>query len=172
MAGTARRRGGTMRPRWVDEFLTRSRIPYTTFRHPPAYTAMHGAAVSHIPGRCWAKTVVCLADAEPILAVVPAHYSVDLEKLRALAGAETLRLAQPHEMLTLYPDCEEGAMPPFGDLYVQRVFADECLVGEPEMVFKAGTHTDCIKMHYGDFVLVAHPIAGRIGRPRHAKAES
>lgn len=161
-----------MRPRSVDEFLAKSRIPYTTFRHPPAYTAMHSAAVSHVPGRSWAKTVVCFAGAEPILAVVPAHYSIDLERLRVLAGAENLRLAQPQEMLTLYPDCEEGAMPPFGDLYVQRVFVDECLVGEPEMVFNAGTHIDCVQMHYGDFALIAHPVVGRFGRPRHAKPES
>jgi Ala-tRNA(Pro) deacylase len=57
-------------------------------------------------------------------------------------------------------------------LYVQRVFADESLVGEPEMVFNAGTHVDCVRMHYGDFVLVAHPVVGRIGRPRDAKPES
>src|SRR5580765_4669034 len=71
-----RRRAGlaevSMRPRSLDEFLAKARVPYTTFRHPPAFTAMRAAAVSHIPGRSWAKTVVCFADAEAILAVVPA----------------------------------------------------------------------------------------------------
>ena len=161
-----------MRPRSLDEFLTKARIPYTTFRHPEAFTALHGAAVSHVPGRCWAKTVVCLADSEPILAVVPAHFTIDLERLRLLAGAQTMRLASPQEMTTLYPDCEEGAMPPFGDLYLQKVFVDQTLVGEPDMVFNAGTHTDCIRMHYGDFAAIAHPIVGRFGRPRHDRGES
>jgi Ala-tRNA(Pro) deacylase len=161
-----------MRPRSLDQFLTQHRIPYTTFQHPPAFTALQGSAVSHVPGRCWAKTVVCFADEEPILAVVPAHYTVDLERLRILAGAATLRLALPQEMIRLYPDCEEGAMPPFGDLYLQRVFTDESLVGEPEMVFNAGTHTDCIRMHYGDFAEIAHPTVGRIGRPRRDRGES
>jgi hypothetical protein len=86
---------------------------------------MHAAAVSHIPGRSWAKTVVCVADAEVILAVVPAHYTIELDRLRELAGAQALRLAQPREITDLYPDCEEGAMPPFGELYLQRVFVDE-----------------------------------------------
>jgi Ala-tRNA(Pro) deacylase len=95
-----------MRPRSLDEFLGKVRIPYTTFRHAPAFTAMHGAQVSHVPGRCWAKTVACLADSEPILAVVPAHYTIDLECLRTLAGAQALRLALPQEMISLYPDCE------------------------------------------------------------------
>ena len=155
-----------MRPRSLDEFLTKARIPYTTFRHPPAFTAMHAAAVSHIPGRSWAKTVVCFADAEAILAVVPAHYTIDLERLRELAGANAVRLAQVREITALYPDCEEGAMPPFGALYLQRVFVEQSFVGDPEMVFNAGTHTDCIRMHYGDFADVAKPVVGSFSRPR------
>lgn len=156
-----------MRPRSLDEFLTKARVPYTTFRHPPAFTAMHAAAISHVPGQSWAKTVVCVADAEPVLAVVPAHYTVDLEQLRALAGAATLRLASEKEICELYPDCEEGAMPPFGGLYLQRVFVEACFVGDPEMVFNAGTHTDCIRMHYADFADLAKPVVGRFSRPRH-----
>jgi Ala-tRNA(Pro) deacylase len=161
-----------MRPRSLDEFLTKSRVPYTTFRHPPAFTAMHAAAVSHIPGRSWAKTVVCVADAEVILAVVPAHYTIELDRLRELAGAQALRLAEPREITDLYPDCEEGAMPPFGELYLQRVFVDESFVGDPEMVFNAGTHTDCIRMHYGDFADLARPTVGCFSRPRHVQPES
>jgi Ala-tRNA(Pro) deacylase len=157
-----------MKPRFVGEFLHKARIPYTTFHHPRAFTAMQAAAVSHVPGRCWAKTVVCFADAEPILVVLPAHYTIDFDRLCELAGAKAIRLAQPSELCDLYPDCEEGAMPPFGDLYGQRVFADATLVGEPEMVFSAGTHTDCIRMHYYDFVEIAHPVVGVFGRPRSA----
>src|SRR5437763_12417237 len=93
--------GGLMRPRSLDEFLAKNRVPYTTFRHAPAFTAMHAAAVSHIPGRSWAKTVVCHADGEVVLAVVPAHYTVDLEKLRELVGAAALRMAGEPELAAL-----------------------------------------------------------------------
>ncbi len=161
-----------MRPRSLDEFLTKARIPYTTFRHAPAFTAMHAAAVSHVPGRSWAKTVVCVADGEVVLAVVPAHYTVDFDRLLGLIGAAALRLASTREIADLYPDCEEGAMPPFGGLYLQRVFVEECFVGDPEMVFNAGTHTDCIRMHYGDFADIAQPVVGRFSRPRHIQPES
>jgi Ala-tRNA(Pro) deacylase len=161
-----------MKPRFVDEFLHKARIPYTTFHHPRAFTAMQAAAASHVPGRCWAKTVVCYADAEPILVVLPAHYTIDFDQLRVLAGATSLRLATSSELCDLYPDCEEGAMPPFGDLYQQRVFAEASLVGEPEMVFSAGTHTDCVRMHYYDFVEIAHPIVGIFARSRSAPLAS
>jgi Ala-tRNA(Pro) deacylase len=114
-----------MRPRSLDEFLTKNRVPYTTFRHAPAFTAMHAAATSHVRGRSWAKTVVCVAEGEVILAVLPAHYTIDLDKLCELVGASAVRLATEREIAELYPDCEEGAMPPFGALYLQRVFVEE-----------------------------------------------
>jgi Ala-tRNA(Pro) deacylase len=156
-----------MRPRSLDDFLTKNRVPYTTFRHPPAFTAMQAAALSHVPGLSWAKTVVCLADDEAVFAVVPAHYKVDCEKLRELVGAASLRLANEDEIGNLYPDCERGATPPFGSACIRRVFVEECFVGDPEMVFAAGSHTDCIRMHYGDFADLANPVVGRFSKPRH-----
>jgi Ala-tRNA(Pro) deacylase len=161
-----------VRPRSVDNFLKQARVPYTTFRHPEAFTAQAEAAVSHVPGRSWVKIVVCFADDEPVQALLPAPLMVDLELLRALTGARALRLATEQEFRTLYPDCEPGAMPPFGALYLQRVFVDQCLVGEAEMVFNAGTHTDAIRMHYWDFAELAHPVVGVFGCQPSGKAAS
>ena len=154
-----------MRPRSLDKFLGDARVPYTTFSHPEAFTAQDEAAVSHVPGRSWAKVVICVADDELILAVVPAPFLVDLEQLRVLAGARALRLADEHEFRSLYPDCEVGAMPPFGfgGRFPHRIFVDGSLVGEPEMVFNAGTHTDAIRMHYRDFADLVRPLVGAIG---------
>jgi Ala-tRNA(Pro) deacylase len=172
LAGLAVGREGAVRPRSLDQFLRQARVPYTTFRHPEAFTAQGEAAVSHVPGRSWAKIVVCVADNEPILAVLPAPFMLDLEQLRVLTGASALRLASEQEFQQLYPDCELGAMPPFGNLYLQRVFVDQSLVGETDMAFNAGTHTDAIRMHYWDFAEVAHPVVGVFGRQRSAKTAS
>src|SRR4029453_5335272 len=114
------------------------RVPYTCFRHPPAYTAQEEAAVSHIPQRCWAKVVVCIPDDQPIQAVLPAPYPVDLEQLRLLANAVSLRLAHEEEIAALHPNCEVGAMPPFGAAFGHRAFVDRHLVGEPEMALNHG----------------------------------
>lgn len=159
---------GFMRPRSLDHFLKEARVPFTTFRHPPAFTAQEEAAVSHVSGRSWAKVVVCLAGDEPILAVLPAHLIVDLNALRILADVPDVRLAHEDELACLYGDCEPGAMPPFGNLYLQRVFVDRSLVGEVEMVFNAGTHTDAIRMHYEDFVALSQAVVGAFARPRNA----
>ncbi|PYR54271.1 MAG: hypothetical protein DMF95_00860 [Acidobacteria bacterium] len=149
----------------IVELLRRERIPYTCFRHVPAYTALEEAAVSHTLERCWAKVVICIADDQPVQAVLQADHIADLEELRRLANADVLRLAGEDEIAVLYPDYEVGAMPPFGAVYGQRVFVDRCLVGEPEMVFNAGTHTEAICMHYGDFAELAKPVVGAFGRP-------
>ena len=161
----------------IAELLRRERIPYTWFRHAAAYTAQEQAAASHVLGQCWAKVVVFIADDRPVQAVLPASCTVDFEQLRATASAGTLRLAREDEMAALYPDCEVGAMPPFGAIYGHRVFVDRQLVGEPEMVFTAGTHTDAIRMHYGDFAEVAKPTvgifaAGPVRQSAHAKGSA
>jgi Ala-tRNA(Pro) deacylase len=149
----------------IRSFLTRERVPYTLVVHRAAYTAQQEAQVAHIQGRHWAKIVVCIADGQPIQAVLPSHLRVDLERLRDLARTQSVRLASEAEMLGMYPECELGAMPPFGPIYSQRVFVDVSLVGDPEIVFNAGTHTDAVCMHYNDFAEVVKPTVGTFARP-------
>jgi Ala-tRNA(Pro) deacylase len=148
----------------VQEFLRRANVPYSVFPHARAYTAQQEAAVTHVPGRQWAKAVICFADGEPIQAVVPADLVVDLDRLAAVAFATSIRLADEGELGWLYPDCERGAMPPLGPLYRQAVYADEALADDDAIVFNAGTHGDAIRMRYQDFAAIAHPIVGRFAR--------
>lgn len=148
----------------VQEFLRRANVAYTVVPHVAAYTAQEEAAVTHVPGRDWAKAVICFADGEPIQAVVPADLVVNLDRLAVLAGANSIRLAREDELDWLFPDCERGAMPPLGPLYRQAVFVDESLAAEEEIVFNAGTHGDAVAMRYRDFALIAKPIVGRFAQ--------
>jgi len=154
----------------IRDFLRDRKIEFQVMTHPTAYTAQEEAAVAHVPGREWAKTVVCFADSEPILAVLPAHYSVDFERLRALAGATRLRLATEAEMVGLYPGCEAGAMPPLGPLYGQRVFIDTSLADAVEVVFNAGTHVDAVRMRYDAFVALAGALVAAFASPPRVRA--
>ncbi|MBI2834612.1 MAG: YbaK/EbsC family protein [Acidobacteria bacterium] len=147
----------------IQQFLGQANIAYSLFSHEVAFTAQEEAAVTHTPGRDWAKVVVCFVDDEPIQAVLPAPAAVNLDQLRELAGARTIRLAREDELKRLFPDCEVGAMPPLGPLYKQRVFVDAALMREPEIVFNAGTHTDAIRMRSADLALVTKPIVGHFG---------
>jgi Ala-tRNA(Pro) deacylase len=144
----------------VQEFLRQANVAYSVFPHIPAYTAQEEAAVTHIPGRDWAKLVVFFADGEPVMAVVPADLVIDLEQFLLLTGAERIRLATEEELAELYPDCEPGAMPPLGPLYNQPVFVDIALAAEPQIVFNGGTHGDAVCMRYDDFAALARPVVG------------
>jgi len=150
----------------IHEFLRQAEVRYTMLPHRSAFTAQEEAAAVHVPGRDWAKVVICFADDEPIQAVVPAPVSVNLDRLLLLTGAREIRLAREDEVEWLYPDCETGAMPPLGPLYGQRVFVDEALAKEPEVVFNAGTHTEAICMRYADFAAINRPIVGHFGEWR------
>jgi Ala-tRNA(Pro) deacylase len=147
----------------IADWLKRERIPYRAFKHPPAYTALEHAAVSHVRARSALKVVILMADEVPMQAVLPAHYRVDFEVLRLAVGASTLRLAAEPEIAALYPDFEIGATPPFGSMFGHRVFVERALVGDPELVFRAGTHTDAIVMHYLDFAEMVKPVVGVFG---------
>jgi Ala-tRNA(Pro) deacylase len=149
----------------IHEFLREARKAYTVVPHGPAFTAQEGAAALHVPGRDWAKVVVCLIEGEPIQAVVPAPMAVNLDRLLELAGGKAIRLAQEDELGRLYPGCEPGAMPPFGPLYGQQVFVDVALAAEPEIVFSAGTHTEAICMRWADYAASVRPIVGKFAEP-------
>jgi Ala-tRNA(Pro) deacylase len=136
--------------------LDEHNIRYTQIAHSIAYTAQAAAATLHVPGRELAKTVVVKAEGAPLLAVLPASFHINLKKLGGCVG-KAVRLASEQEFISLFPDCELGAMPPLGELYNLPVYADESLAADEEIVFNAGTHRDAIRMRYADFVRLAQP---------------
>lgn len=150
-------------PRSIEHFLGEQHVTYTVLHHPAAYTSQEEAAVMHVPGGQWAKTVACFADGRPILAVLPANAHVDVERLRRAVGSRELRLASEHEFEPLFPDCETGAMPPLGPLYGQAVFVDQRLADAKEIVFNAGSHSDAIRVSYEEFARVVHPTVADFG---------
>ena len=149
----------------IHEFLRKAHVPYRVVPHRPAFTAQEEAAATHVPGRDWAKVIACIIDGEPVEAVVPAPAIVNLDRLLDLAGGHSIRLAEEDELRQLFPDCEIGAMPPFGPLYGQTVFVDAVLAMDPEIVFNAGTHRDAMAIRWNDFVKMVNPIVGRFAEP-------
>lgn len=123
-----------------------------------------------MPGREWAKAVVCIADDRPVLAVVPAPSRVDLQRLKQVAQARSVRVAHEEEFKALYADCEVGAMPPLGPLYHQLVFVDDSLTREGEIAFNAGSHRDAIRMPYPEFQRLVKPTVAALGTEPHGVA--
>jgi Ala-tRNA(Pro) deacylase len=138
----------------------KEKVGYRLFPHSEVFTAPELAASIHVTGRQVAKVVMLRADGRYVMAVLPSHRQLDLAHFGELIGASRVSLAKEWEMKELFPDCELGAMPPFGDLYGLPVYLDESLVKEPEIFFQAGSHHEVIEMRYKDFERLVHPKVG------------
>lgn len=141
----------------LREFLDAKAIKYVSIAHSMAYTAQEIAAASHIPGKELAKTVMVKLDEKMAMAVLPASYKVDFDLLKKASGAGKAELAGEAEFTELFPECEVGAMPPFGNLYGMEVFVAESLAEDEEITFNAGSHTELIKLKYKDFEDIVQP---------------
>jgi len=144
----------------LKKHLDEQKVRYETLTHAPAFTAQEVAAAQHVPGRELAKVVIAKAGERFVMAVLPAPRKLDLAKLGAALPAKTARLATEEEFARLFPQCQPGAMPPFGNLFGLPVYVDTSLARDEKIVFQAGTHTDTVRMTYADFVRLVSPIVG------------
>lgn len=141
----------------LKEFLDRVGVKYTAVPHSPAYSTQKVAESAHIPGKQLAKTVIVKLDGEMAMAVLPANQKVIMQDLRDMTGSDNVKFATEAEFEKCFPDCEIGAMPPFGNLYGLEVFVAESLVGNDEIAFTAGSHSEVIRMAYADFDRLVQP---------------
>jgi Ala-tRNA(Pro) deacylase len=146
----------------LKRFLDENQVRYVSIRHSPAFTAQETAASAHIPGRELAKTVMVKIDGTMAMAVLAAPNRLDLELLRRAAGARSVKLADEKEFSSEFPDCEPGAMPPFGNLYGLKVYVDETLAEDRQIAFNAGSHAELIQMDYQQFEQLAEPVVANL----------
>jgi len=144
----------------LRDFLDSHHIKYVTVIHSPAYTAMETAHAAHVRGKEMAKTVIVKLDGSMAMLVLPASYRVYPDLLRDAFGAGTVELASEGEFADRFPGCEPGAMPPFGNLYDMKVFVDQSLAEDQEIVFNAGTHTELMRMSWLDYEELVKPTLG------------
>ncbi|MEE9170677.1 MAG: YbaK/EbsC family protein [bacterium] len=141
----------------LKDFLDKNNIKYVTMKHSTAYTAQEIAASAHIPGKELAKTVMVRVDGNMAMAVLPASYKVDFDQLKKAAGANSVTLASEQEFKDMFPECEVGGMPPFGNLWGMEVYVAKTLAEDEEIAFNAGSHTELIKLAYADFERLVEP---------------
>ena len=145
-----------MMPARLKSILKHDHVDFLALSHVPTYSAQYAASVMHVPGKEVAKTVVLRAGKNILLAVLPASYQIDLEKLSAVVGSR-VRLVDENECNRLFPDCEPGVFPPFGELYGLPVYLDTALAEDPEIILSAGTRSDAVRMCNADFVRMVKP---------------
>jgi Ala-tRNA(Pro) deacylase len=149
----------------IHEFLKQRKIPYRSLVHSPRFTAQEVAQASHVTGYELAKVVVASADGKMVLAVLPAPRRLSVRRLATALGAKEVRLASEEEFAPLFPGCEKGAMPPFGDLYGVPMVVDPELSTHPEIAFNACSHTETLAIRWADYEKAVRPKLAPIAEP-------
>lgn len=144
----------------IEALLRKNEIPYRVLQHPEASSAAELAETLHVSGKRVAKVVIVRAKGRYAMAVLPSHLQVNLQRLARLMKVNDVSLAREAELKVLFPDCEVGAMPPFGHLYGLPVYVDISMRPDPLFVFAAGTRRDAVEIFYRDYEEWVKPRVG------------
>ena len=147
-------------PQRIRDYLDSQNVPYETLHHSQAFTAQEVAHSLHVSGKKCEKVVVARRDSKPVLVVMPASHRLNFQELKATLKANQLEMLVENELVGLFPDCDLGAVPPFGNLYGIDVWVDRAVASAEKVIFCAGTHEDCIRMRYSDFAKLTRPYLG------------
>ncbi len=147
----------------LTSYLDDNEIKYVVVKHSKAFTAQEVAASAHIPGKEMVKTVMVKVDDDIKMVVLPSTHDVDFEAIKDKFSAENVELATETEFENMFPDCELGAMPPFGNLFDMDTYVAEVLTEDKEIAFNAGTHKEVVKMDYKDFEDLVKPEIVSVG---------
>ncbi len=141
----------------LTDFLDRARVHYEITEHPASFTAQHLAAAEHESGEYVAKPVIVKAGGMKFMCVLPACCRINLRQLATQLGAESVELATEADLAAMFPDCEIGAEPPFGNLYDMPTIIDKSLAADEHILFQAGTHRQAIRISMADYQRLVQP---------------
>ena len=153
----------------LKQYLSDKGVVFEEQHHSLVYTAQDVANVEHVPGKFVAKVTIAKTNGELIMLVLPAPTRVDFDKIKGLIGRE-VRLAAEPEFAQAFPDCEIGAMPPFGHLYGMPVYVERALTDDNYIIFNEGTHSDTLKIRYADYEQLEHPVVADFAARRQGQA--
>lgn len=152
-------------PARLAKFLKKHKVDYEIVDHPAAFTSCETAEAGHIAGSKLAKVVMARAGGRDVMLVLPSTRTVDLLKLSAFLDTGAVRIEVEKEFEDLFPNCEPGAMPPFGNLYHLPCYVDISLTDEGTLFFNAGSHNRCIHLATDDFLRISKAKIGDFSVP-------
>jgi len=154
----------------LKELFDEAKVSYEVYNHPLAYTAQEIAALQHFSGKEMAKVVMLEVDHRLIMGVIPGSRKIDLNTVKASLDAKEVKLATEQDFISRFPECEIGAMPPFGNLFGLPVVVDPTLEKDEHIYFNAGNHVQTVRLAYKDFVRLVDPQVARLIEERKRKA--
>jgi Ala-tRNA(Pro) deacylase len=144
----------------LKSYLDEKRVNYEVLHHREVFTMPEIASVLHEKGAYVAKVFMAWVDGRLLMLVLPAHAHVDFNRVKSMLSATSARRAREDEFADIFPDCEVGAMPPFGNLYNLQVYIDHALTRVPHLVFQAGSHREAMMIPTSDYLRLVLPMIG------------
>ncbi|HET7007223.1 MAG TPA: YbaK/EbsC family protein [Candidatus Binatia bacterium] len=142
--------------------LDEAKVPYEVYNHALAYTAQEIAARQHVSGNELAKVVMIEADDQLVMGVIRGNDKIALHVVEESLNVRHARLATEDEFIARFPECEVGAMPPFGHLFGLSVYVDPALAKDEYIYFNAGNHVQTVRLRYKDFARLVQPQVVRL----------
>lgn len=155
----------------VQRYLNNYGIPYRLIEHEPAYSAYDAARAAQVPQQEFAKTVVVKIDGKFWMTILRTDHRINTHAIKSTFDAHDVHLAHEEDLTALFPDCEMGAMPPFGNLYGIPVLLDQSLLNDEEIAFNACDHSRVIRMRLSDYLRLVNPLVGRFSQPPFVRQE-
>lgn len=143
------------------KYLTDNHVAFNALSHVPTHTSRAVAMANHVSEECVSTVRVFRALQKYWLAVLPGNSQLNIDELRRLLSADVSPVSD-WDVERLFPECESGALPPFGKLYGMNVIADATFQRTGRMVFNACCHTVSIAMDWSAFERLEHPQIAQI----------
>jgi len=140
--------------------LDQQGVVFQVKRHDMVYTSEEAARVRGTSLASGAKALVCKADGQFVMFVIPANRRLASKMVRKNESIRRLRFASRAEVVQL-TGLQPGSIPPFGSLFDLPTWCDEAMAEQPVINFNAGDHAVSINMSYADYVSVEQPKLGR-----------
>jgi len=148
-------------------YLDSNKVDYQVVEHEPAFSAHEVAVATHIPESEIAKAVLLHIDDHFWMAVLRADQRINQQLIKRAFGAKHVRLSHEEDLALKFPDCQLGAMPPFGNLYGLPVLVEESLAEDEDILFNACTHTKAVRMKFKDFRRLVKPVIAGFAEAPH-----
>ena len=159
---TSRRRENIAIIKKLKELFDEAKVSYEVYNHPLAYTAQEIAQRQHFSGDQMAKVVILKVDGKLVMAIITGSQQIHLPTVRTSLGVDEVNLATEDEFISRFPDCEIGAMPPFGNLFGLAVYVDPAVTKDESIYFNSGNHVQTVRIRYKDFERLVTPQVARL----------
>ncbi|MFA5135155.1 MAG: YbaK/EbsC family protein [Patescibacteria group bacterium] len=138
-------------PKKLLNHLKKHNVKHEVLSHRTVYTAYDLAQTTKRKLQEISKTLLMKADRAYYLVVIPAHYKLNVAKLKKHLRAKKISFAREAEMKSKFK-VKPGAMTPFGSIHKVPVLIDSALVRVRDVIFNAGTFTESVRMKVKDFI--------------------